>query len=239
MKNDLTEVIVVLDRSGSMGYLWDDATGALNQFVKDHKQLTGECKYTLVVFDSQSTDVIHSAEDIQSVSDFPAHITPRGGTPLLDALGQTFNSFIDRYENTPDADRPGGVIFAVITDGQENASTKFKKTDIVEIIKEKTDDLDWKFLFLSSDLNAFDDAREYSFAATNTMSMSATGQAYTKGISGALNQFTSLYRTSSLNDKATMNFAEVSAQLYANDDDIKMASDVSKSKTETEEDETT
>lgn len=233
MRNDLTEVVVILDRSGSMGMngLWDDSVGALDHFVNEQKKITGECKYTLVVFDSQSTDIIHTAEDVKTVGDFPTNIQPRGGTPLLDAMGQTINSFIERYDTTLDADKPGGVIFAIITDGGENDSKNFKKADVVQTIKDKTDALDWKFIYLSSDINAFDDAREYQFATQNTVSMKNTGKAFAKGVH-TLNVFATSYRTSSLDTKASLMYAD---SIDKDDEDLKLASEI---ETETDEDTT-
>ncbi len=221
MRNDLTEVVVILDRSGSMGNLWSDATGALDHFVAEQKKEPGECKYTLVVFDSQSTDVLHTAEDIQKVTDFPKHIGPRGGTPLIDAMGKTINSFIERYTQTPESDRPGGVIFAIITDGEENESKTFKKADVVNTIKDCTTQYDWKFIYLSSDINAFQDARDYSFDAHNTVSMTNSGNAFAKGIS-SLSDYTSTYRVSALDMKRKLMF---SSAVNKDDADLKMLVD--------------
>jgi len=219
MNDNLTEVVVILDRSGSMARLWSDATGALDHFVSEQKKIPGECKYTLVVFDSQSIDILHTAEDITTVSAFPTHIRPRGGTPLIDAMGKTINSFIDRYDATPESDRPGGVIFAIITDGEENESTVFKKADVVNTIQEKTKDLDWKFIYLSSDINAFNDARDYAMDMHNTVQMSNTGQAYAKVMANSLTDYTTQYRGSNAAMKKSLMFASF---VDTDDEDLKM-----------------
>lgn len=92
---------------------------------------------------------------------------PRGGTPLLDCLGRGINDLSEHINKLTDDQKPDKVFFIIITDGQENSSHEFKKSDIVKLIDEKKNQDNWEFLFLSADLDAIGDARLYGINQTN------------------------------------------------------------------------
>src|SRR5260370_41226881 len=126
---DATHIAVLLDRSGSMGVVQDETISGFNYFLKEQKAAGDNATFTLVQFDSESTDVVHEARQVRDVPDLNQDTyQPRGSTPLLDALGQTINSTGRTLAAIPDTNRPYKVLFVVITDGRANASHKFTKS---------------------------------------------------------------------------------------------------------------
>jgi len=165
---DATHIAVLLDRSGSMGDIKDDAIGGFNCFLKEQKAAGANATLTLVQFDTESTDVVHESMPILEVPDLN-HQTfqPRGGTPLLDALGQTIDSTGRALAAIPEANRPNKVVFVVITDGQENSSHQHTKTSVKERIDHQSSRYNWQFVFLGANQDAFDEAGAVGIAMGN------------------------------------------------------------------------
>ena len=165
---DSTHIAVLLDRSGSMGDIKDDAIGGFNCFLKEQKAAGANATLTLVQFDTESTDVVHESMPILEVPDLN-HQTfqPRGGTPLLDALGQTIDSTGRALAAIPEANRPNKVVFVVITDGQENSSHQHTKASVKERIDRQSSQYNWQFVFLGANQDAFDEAGAVGIAMGN------------------------------------------------------------------------
>ena len=165
---DATHIAVLLDRSGSMGDIKDDAIGGFNCFLKEQKAAGANATLTLVQFDTESTDVVHESMPILEVPDLN-HQTfqPRGGTPLLDALGQTIDSTGRALAAIPEANRPNKVVFVVITDGQENSSHQHTKASVKERIDHQSSHYNWQFVFLGANQDAFDEAGAVGIAMGN------------------------------------------------------------------------
>jgi Mg-chelatase subunit ChlD len=165
---DATHIVVLLDRSGSMGDIKDDAIGGFNCFLKEQKAAGANATLTLVQFDTESTEVVHESTPILEVPDLN-HQTfqPRGGTPLLDALGQTIDSTGRALAAIPEANRPNKVVFVVITDGQENSSHRHTKASVKEKIDHQSDQYNWQFVFLGANQDAFDEAGAVGIAMPN------------------------------------------------------------------------
>ena len=165
---DATHIAVLLDRSGSMGDIKDDAIGGFNCFLKEQKAAGANATLTLVQFDTESTDVVHESMPILEVPDLN-HQTfqPRGGTPLLDALGQTIDSTGRALAAIPEANRPNKVVFVVITDGQENSSHQHTKASVKERIDRQSSQYNWQFVFLGANQDAFDEAGAVGIAMGN------------------------------------------------------------------------
>ena len=165
---DATHIAVLLDRSGSMGDIKDDAIGGFNCFLKEQKAAGANATLTLVQFDTESTDVVHESMPILEVPDLN-HQTfqPRGGTPLLDALGQTIDSTGRALAAIPEASRPNKVVFVVITDGQENSSHQHTKASVKERIDRQSSQYNWQFVFLGANQDAFDEAGAVGIAMGN------------------------------------------------------------------------
>jgi hypothetical protein len=163
MKSDYTHITVILDRTGSMESIRDDTIGGFNAFLRDQKAQPGTATLTLVQFDSQDPyEVIHRFRPVQEVPELTrATYVPRASTPLLDAMGRGINDLEKAIADMTPDDRPSRIVFFVITDGQENSSKEFRKEQIVTMIKGRTEQNDWQFVFLSADLGAIGDAGTY------------------------------------------------------------------------------
>ena len=155
MRKDLTDITVVLDRSGSMASCQSDAEGGLNTFIKKQQEEPGEAVFSLVQFDTEY-EFVHKATPIKAVS----HCTmvPRGCTALLDAVGRAIIETGERLKGIDEHIRPGLVVFVIITDGQENASREFTRAKIKEMIEHQQSNYKWQFTFLGANQDAFHEA---------------------------------------------------------------------------------
>ena len=163
MKSDYTHITVILDRSGSMESIREDIIGGFNAFVTDQRSQPGAATLSLIQFDSEDPfETIHSLAPIHKVPELNRDTyVPRGGTPLLDALGRGIIDLERTIDNMDNAEKPSKVIVVAITDGQENDSLEFTKDRIVKMIKDRSQKDDWQFVFLSADLAAIGDAMSY------------------------------------------------------------------------------
>jgi hypothetical protein len=155
MRKDLTDITVVVDRSGSMAACQSDAEGGLNTFINEQKKLPGESLFTLVQFDTEY-EFVHKGIPIRDVP--PYHLVPRGSTALLDAVGRAIVETGERLRNMKEADRPGLVVFVILTDGQENSSREFQLAKIKEMVQHQQDVYKWQFTYLGANQDAFAEA---------------------------------------------------------------------------------
>ena len=166
---DVTHIAVLLDRSGSMESIKDETISGFNYFLKEQKENGANAYLTLVQFDTQSTDVVEENTPIVSVQSLnPQTYQPRGGTPLLDALGDTINSTGNTLKNIPESGRPDKIVFVIITDGEENSSHRYSRVKIKEMIEHQSDVYDWQFVYLGANQDAFAEAGGMGIAADNT-----------------------------------------------------------------------
>ena len=186
-KSVYTHISVILDRTGSMESIRDDTIGGFNAFLGEQKKQKGKATLTLVQFDSQDPyEVIHRFKAIKEVPELTRETyVPRACTPLLDALGRGINDLEKSLADLAKKDRPKKVIFAVVTDGQENASREFTRNQVMKMIKDKTEKEKWQFVFLSADLGAIDEAQELGVQAAMSM-------AFVKNAEGAKGAWDSL-----------------------------------------------
>lgn len=165
MNANLTDITLVVDRSGSMEQIKDDAEGGINSFIAEQAKQPGDALLTLVQFDTEY-EFIHSGVPVRQVSRYK--LVPRGGTALLDALGRAIIETGERLAKIDEADRPGLVIFVVMTDGQENSSKEFTKAQIKEMIERQQNVYNWHFTFLASNQDAFAEAGGMGIHAAGT-----------------------------------------------------------------------
>lgn len=150
-----TEVICLIDRSGSMANIREETLSGFNNFLKEQKEIVNEDKISLYLFDDQY-DIIYENLSIQDAPEFTKEVfVPRGWTSLYDAMGKTINSVGERLANLPEKERPEKVLFVIITDGVENTSKEFKKEAIREMVTHQTNVYKWQFLFLAANQDAF------------------------------------------------------------------------------------
>jgi len=134
MKQDSTFMAIVLDRSGSMSSVRDDAIGGFKTFLAEHQKLPGEALLTLVQF-NDGYEVVHDGVLVAVVPPLtPETYVPGGNTALLDAMGRTIDSVGAKLQSMPEGERPGKVIVVVISDGQENASREYTAQHVKSMI---------------------------------------------------------------------------------------------------------
>ncbi len=155
MRNDLTDITLVVDRSGSMGSIREDAEGGVNSFIEQQRQADGEAVLTLVQFDTEY-EFLYRGVPIDEVE--PYRLNPRGMTALLDAVGRAINETGGRLAAMPESERPGLVVFVIVTDGLENSSHEFTRSQIREMIQHQQEKYNWQFTFLGADQDAFAEA---------------------------------------------------------------------------------
>ncbi|MGB7963084.1 MAG: VWA domain-containing protein [Propionicimonas sp.] len=148
---ELTHTEFVLDRSGSMHSIKADIEGGFDAFIADQRTHPGRSTVSLARFDNEYESVF-TAIDVREV---PAlDLQPRGSTAMLDAIGRSIIALGDRLAALPESERPGTVIFAIMTDGLENASREFTHAAIKEMITRQEQAVDWQFLYLGADQDA-------------------------------------------------------------------------------------
>jgi len=153
------DITVILDRSGSMESICDDAIGSFNAFLNSRKESNPNSLMTVVLFDNEY-QVRESAVPITSVKPLTrTSYVPRGSTALLDAIGLTIRAIEERAHENEE------IMIAILTDGQENASVRYSLEQIRSLIQEK-EEKDWDFVYLSADPSAFTDGMAMGFQAS-------------------------------------------------------------------------
>jgi uncharacterized protein YegL len=193
---NLTEIVAIIDRSGSMQPFIDDTIGGFNSFVDEQRKTPGKAILTLVQFDDQY-QIDYNGIDLEEVKPLNEETyVPRGWTALLDAIGKTINTVGERLSNTEEDKRPGQVIFLVITDGEENSSKEFTVNSVKEMVKHQTDAYQWSFVFLGGGSADFQKAQAMSmgFAAQNSYNYTAN-HIGTQNLYGALSRGVSRRRS--------------------------------------------
>ena len=169
--NDLTEIAVVLDRSGSMAALKDDMEGGLWTTITEQHGLPGRCRVSLYQFDDQ-WETCYEGRSAGEITADDCRLVPRGSTALNDAVVKSLAAMEARILQEPEDERPGKVAVIVITDGGENASRENKAQDARDAIGRATDKFGWKFVFLAADAQGFEEGQAMSkgFVGTSVAS---------------------------------------------------------------------
>lgn len=171
-----TEIICLLDRSGSMSSIKDDMEGGFNEFIrKQRKETVDDCVVSLYQFDDDY-DVVYEGKALGYVPNL--RLEPRNCTALLDAIGKTINNAGHRFNVMREDNRPGKIIFVVITDGLENASKEFTRAKIMDMIKHQRENYNWQFVFIGANQDSIQTGNAYGmFGASNKINfaMNSTG----------------------------------------------------------------
>jgi uncharacterized protein YegL len=203
MNKELTEIVFILDESGSMSPVKDDTIGGFNQFVEDQKKLPGFADFTLVKF-SDYYKVINEGVDIVNIPDLDRNsYTPSFSTALLDAVGKTIELVKKRLEKVTEGNKPGKVLFAILTDGEENASREYTTSKIQDLVKEARDKNGWEFLFLGADIDAWSGGSSMGITSNVRVSKSNMKMSM-KGMSN----YAAMYRSAGTTDVETFNMSE-------------------------------
>ncbi|MCP3686209.1 MAG: VWA domain-containing protein [bacterium] len=176
MKENYTETVCIIDRSGSMAVIQDDAIGGFNTFLAEQKKVPGEKDtLTLVQFDDQY-EVIHENKPLSEVPDLTREtFVPRGTTALLDAIGRTISTVGKRLSRLEPTKRPDKVIVAILTDGHENASRKFRRENIFDMITHQKEKYSWEFIFLAANQDAIQAGMSMGVAVGDSFNFAGTG----------------------------------------------------------------
>lgn len=176
MKQNYSDITVVLDRSGSMGSLTEEVIGSFNNFLDEQKKVEGEATFTLIQFDDQY-EVNFDAIDLQNTSHLDANTyVPRGMTALFDAVGKAIISTGKRLSDMEEADRPEKVIFLIQTDGEENASKEFSLKKVKSMIREQQEVYSWEFVFLGANIDAVSMAADIGIRQDRAMKYANNAQ---------------------------------------------------------------
>ena len=159
-------VEIVLDRSGSMQEIKEDAEGGLRAFIQKLGEIDMPTTITLNQFDTEF-DTVFTNVPLDQVPEW--HLVPRGGTALRDAMGKTINELGERLAKLDEDDRPGHVIMVIQTDGKENRSREFTQDLVRSMINVQQDKWNWQFVFLGADMNAIAVASEYGIGGQTSM----------------------------------------------------------------------
>jgi hypothetical protein len=159
-----------------MNAIAGDAIGGFNTFLTQQQALPGDARLTLVLFDHEY-QVTHSGVEIRSVPPLDEHTyVPRGMTALLDAVGRTIDDVGKRLAATPEDQRPGKVIVAILTDGMENASRDYTNAKVAAMIRHQQEKYSWEFIFLAANQDAIKAAEAIAIQPKDAIAFQATGQ---------------------------------------------------------------
>lgn len=173
MNDNLTEIICIIDRSGSMNSVRQDAIGGFNAFVEQQAKEPGEARLTVVLFDGQY-ELLCDSVALDSIQLSNENYVPRGSTALLDAIGRTIDDVGKRLSVTAESDRPGQVIVAILTDGAENTSRKYSRSQVASMIEHQKTKYSWEFVFLAANQDAITAAQSLSIGADQAIAFEST-----------------------------------------------------------------
>lgn len=209
--NEKTQIICILDRSGSMSNIMDDSIGGFNTFIKQQKELPDKATLTVALFD-EKYELLYDDIDINKVKEITdKDWYPRGTTALYDAIGKTINDVKQNHRKLG-VEAPSKVLVCIITDGYENASREYTQSDIQQLI-ENCEKNDWNFIYLAANQDAFSVGSSFGISGGNTYTYTAS----TDGVfnmSSTLNDAAVTYRSMTTSDA---NFNTLSKSLIDND----------------------
>lgn len=164
MKNNITELVFILDRSGSMHGLERDTIGGFNSLIDKQKAVEGTCFVTTVLFDDR-TETVHDRAELSRIRPMTERdYYVRGSTALLDALGDTIRHIAKIHRYARPEDVPEHTLFVIMTDGMENASHRYSGDEVKRLIEHEKEKYGWEFLFLAANIDAVETARHYGIA---------------------------------------------------------------------------
>ena len=176
MKNNITELVFILDRSGSMAGLEQDTIGGFNAMIEKQKKEDGECYISTVLFDNVS-EVLHDRvklSDIKPMTD--REYTVRGCTALIDAIGGAIHHIGNIHKYARPEDVPEHTMFIITTDGIENASQRYSSEQVKRMIKRQKDKYGWEFLFIGANIDAVETARCYGIDEDRAVNYNADAE---------------------------------------------------------------
>ena len=176
MNENLTEIVAILDRSGSMIDLTNDTIGGFNTFLKEQQEVTGDAIISTVLF-NDSYKLLHDRVDIKKVKPITEKdYIAKGYTALLDAMGKTINDIGLKLSNAAESERPGKVIFFIITDGEENSSREYSQEKVKEMVELQKNTYNWEFIFMGANIDSFSAAASMGISADRAFDIAPDGE---------------------------------------------------------------
>lgn len=169
MKKNLTEIVFILDRSGSMSGLEADTIGGFNSLIQKQKKEEGEAFVSTILFDDR-TEVLHDRENIlnvEALTDKQYYV--RGCTALLDAIGGAIHHIGNVHKYAREEDRPEKTLFIITTDGMENASREYNYDKVKKMVERQQEEFGWEFLFLGANIDAIKTAGNFGIKASRAV----------------------------------------------------------------------
>jgi len=161
MKQGLTEIVFIMDRSGSMSGLEADTIGGFNGTIEKQKEENGEALVSTILFDDESM-VLHDRVNLKDIPPMTKKQYSVGGcTALMDAMGDAIHHIGNVHKYARDEDRPEKTIFIITTDGYENSSQKYSATKVRQMVERQKKKYGWEFIFLGANIDAVETARTY------------------------------------------------------------------------------
>jgi len=173
MKN-YTEIVCLIDKSGSMGMIRKDTIGGFNTFLESQKLEPSEAKLTLTLFNTEIQNIYESSplNEVFQLNEY--NYIPSGGTSMYDAICLTIDSLGRRLSELNEDERPEKILFVILTDGEETSSLRFNKNDVNNKIKLQSEVYSWQFVFLGANLDASETAKSIGISANNAMQFAST-----------------------------------------------------------------
>ena len=173
--SNYTHILMIVDKSGSMRSLTKDTIGGYNAFLDEMRKLPGKTHITTVLFDTEFV-CLNANEDVHTAKVLSEDTyRPDGFTALLDAMGRIIADTGQVFAGMREDERPGKVIAAIITDGEENSSREYSRQTIKSMVEEQQEKYKWNFVFLGANIDSFAAAGSLGIGETGTTNYSATG----------------------------------------------------------------
>lgn len=176
MKTNLTELVFILDKSGSMSGLESDTIGGYNALLKKQKEEPGEAIVTTVLFDD-NVELLHDRINVKGIRPITEKEYFVGGcTALLDAIGKTINKIGNVQRNTNEQQRADKVMFVITTDGMENASNEYNYEKIKKMVGWQKEEYGWEFIFIGANIDAIATAAKFGISSDRAANYNADGK---------------------------------------------------------------
>lgn len=173
MKNNITELVFILDRSGSMSGLESDTIGGFNSLIEKQRKQDGECYVSTVLFDNVS-EVLHDRVKLSDIKPMTEDdYTVRGCTALIDAIGCAIHHIGNVHKYAREEDVPEHTMFVIMTDGLENASHIYSSSEVKKMIEKEKEKYGWEFLFIGANIDAVETAKHFGIGANRSVNYHA------------------------------------------------------------------